>query len=308
MNFADTLIHSIEKNKSFIVAGFDPQLDTFPKFILEEAAAKTNNNDDAVFHALFHFHILAIEALSGSIAAVKPNIAFFEQYGLAGLLAFAHICRILRERNIPVIADVKRGDIGSTAKAYSSAYLGRSNIFGKASPIFDVDAITVNPYLGFDTVETYFDDCKEFGKGLFVLVKTSNPGSASIQGIESVKSKSTISETVAAWLAEKSQLLMGESGYSSLGAVVGATYPDEARALRKLMPKNFFLIPGMGAQGGSAQDAVAGFSSSQSGALINISRGLLGSIPATVTDAGMLAALIRERNTQFNSQISAALA
>ncbi|MBN8550391.1 MAG: orotidine-5'-phosphate decarboxylase [Deltaproteobacteria bacterium] len=307
MNFADRLIQSIQRNKSFIVAGFDPQLETFPRFILEEAAAKTANSEDAVFQALLRFHAIAIEALSGVVSAVKPNIAFFEQYGISGLLAFSHICKMLKEREVPIIADVKRGDIGSTAKAYSAAYLGRAAVFGKPTAMFDVDAITVNPFLGFDTVETYFDDCKEYGKGIFVLVKTSNPGSATLQGIQSNSGK-TISESVAQWLGEKAEQFVGTSGYSSLGAVVGATYPDEARALRKIMPKNFLLIPGMGAQGGSAQDAVAGFSTQKSGALINISRGLLGSIPATITDSPALGLLIRNRALEFNAQVAAALA
>jgi orotidine-5'-phosphate decarboxylase len=185
--------------------------------------------------------------------------------------------------------------------------LGQSNIFGKRSPVFDVDAITVNPYLGYDTIETYFDDCKEFGKGIFVLVKTSNPGSASIQGIQTAAGR-TISESVATWLGEKAELFVGTSGYSSLGAVVGATYPDEARDLRKFMPKNFFLIPGMGAQGGSAEDAVAGFSAQKSGALINISRGILGNLPKTLVTNQDLANLVRTRVADFNNQISRALA
>lgn len=306
MNFADRLLASIQKNTSFIVAGFDPQLETLPRFILEKAARDGATNEDSIYNALVNFHREALTAVSSQIAAVKPNIAFFEQYGLGGLKAFASICALIREHGLPVIADVKRGDIGSTAQAYSSAFLGQSMAFGKRTAIFDVDAITVNPFLGFDTVETYFKDCKEFGKGLFVLVKTSNPGSASIQGLKDSGTGRSISETVARWLAEHASELQGTCGYSGLGAVVGATYPAEARALRELMPTNLFLIPGMGAQGGTASDSVAGFSPKKSGAIINISRGLLGSLNDCV-DAASLRALISERAGIFNKQISEAL-
>ncbi len=305
MNFADRLIASIAQSKSFIVAGFDPQIEAFPQCILDDAAKRTSSNDEAVYAALVNFHQLALDALVGKVAAVKPNIAFFEQYGIAGLRAFASICSMIKERKLPIIADIKRGDIGSTAQAYSSAYLGQVSLFGKKQAVFDVDAITISPYLGFDTVETYFKDCQEFGKGLFVLVKTSNPGSASIQGLK-LQSGQKVAETVATWLADKGAGFLGTSGYSGLGAVVGATYPDEARALRKLMPNNFFLIPGMGAQGGTAQDAVAGFSANKSGAIINISRGLLGTIESAI-ERNSIAPLVGQRADEFNRQVAAAL-
>lgn len=306
-NFADRVISAVQGKKSFIIAGFDPQIETFPKFLLENAAKSAKTTEDLVYTALMDFHRLALTAVHEQVAAVKPNIAFFEQYGLAGLRAFADIVLLIKEHKLLVVADVKRGDIGSTAKAYSAAYLGKSSAFGRAVNTFDVDAITVNPFLGFDTVETYLDDCREFGKGLFVLVKTSNPGSAALQGIEAKQSGHSVSESVAAWLGEKAELLRGSTGYSGLGAVVGATYPDEARKLRTLMPRNLLLIPGMGAQGGSAKDAVAGFSSEGSGALINISRGLLGGLPANVVDDASLVSAVKARAIEFNSQITAAL-
>lgn len=304
-NFANRLLSSIATNNSYIVAGFDPQLDGFPAFILKEASSKATNQD-SIYTALMAFHKIALEALHGKIAAIKPNIAFFEQYGLAGLKAFADICQIAKELKLPVVADVKRGDIGSTAKAYSAAFLGRSKCFGRQEPIFDVDAITVSPYLGFDTIETYFEDCQNYGKGLFVLVKTSNPGSASLQSLK-VGDSSNVSEHVARWLAEKAPLFLGSSGYSSLGAVVGATYPSEAKKLRELMPKNLFLIPGMGAQGGSAEDAIAGFGADKRGGLINISRGLLAGFGDGVNDASSLALGISRRSHEFNQQVLTAL-
>ncbi|MBX7145112.1 MAG: orotidine-5'-phosphate decarboxylase [Oligoflexia bacterium] len=304
-NFADRLLTSIKQRSSYLVAGFDPQLEALPAFILKAASAEPSN-DGAIYSALMSFHKLALETVQHKVAAVKPNIAFFEQYGLAGLRAFADICKLAKDYKLPVIADIKRGDIGSTAKAYSAAFLGRSNIFGRKEPMFDVDAITVNPFLGFDTIETYFDDCSTYGKGLFVLVKTSNPGSASIQGLSAGES-GTVSEHVASWLAERAANFMGSGKYSSLGAVVGATYPGEAKKLRELMPKNLFLIPGMGAQGGSAKDAVAGFGSDKQGGLINISRGLLAGFTDAHCDNSALGAEISKRAEAFNAQVREAL-
>lgn len=318
-NFADRLQAAIQHSQSFIVAGFDPRLEDFPPFILQQAKSRSESQEDAIYNALISFYSLALEASQGAIAAVKPNIAFFEQYGLAGLRAFAAIVNMARERQVLVIADVKRGDIGSTAQAYSAAYLGRSSIFGERTAVFDADAITVSPFLGFDTVQTFFKDCAEYGKGIFVLVKTSNPGSGDIQalraagsGEQSLATGQTVSERLAIWLDSQAPQLMGSSGFSALGAVVGATYPEEARRLRELMPRNLFLIPGMGAQGGSAQDAAAGFArhpqtSLPGGALINLSRGLFGSLPAPCLDQEQLTEEIRKRLAKFNQQIAQAL-
>ena len=314
--FADRLQASIDSSSSHLVAGLDPRIEDFPKFIIDEVKAHSKNRDDLAYQALTSFYALSLEALHGKIAAVKPNIAFFEQYGIGGLRAFADVIKMSREHGLPVIADAKRGDIGSTASAYSAAFLGRSELFGEKFPVFDADALTVNPFLGFDTVETFFKDCVAYGKGLFVLVKTSNPGSGTTQGQFEKNSGSgaarNLSETIACWLAEKAATLAGTCGYSGLGAVVGATYPEEARHLRSLMPTNFFLIPGMGAQGGTAEDAVAGFASLPSrsvrgGAVINVSRGLFGKLPATAQDRAGFAAELKLRAETFNSQIRQAL-
>ena len=196
------------------------------------------------------------------------------------------------ELGLPVIADAKRGDIGSTAQAYSSAFLG------KDAP-FAADALTVNPFLGFDTLEPFIQDCEKYGKGIFVLVKTSNPGSAALQGETSHK--------VAEWLNQSGEKFIGACGYSSLGAVVGATHPEEARELRGAMPKNFFLIPGYGAQGGSAADAVAGFSKTKHGGIINVSRGLCGNIPADIQSYETLKATFESRIRKMNLEIGSCL-
>jgi orotidine-5'-phosphate decarboxylase len=279
MNFADRLTASIARTHSFIVAGFDPQLETFPEVVLAEATRTTRTDEEFVFAALTSFYTLALDALAPHVAAIKPNIAFFEQYGLGGLRAFDIVCRAARERGLPVIADAKRGDIGSTAQAYSRAFIGKVTVGARTIPTWNVDAVTVNPFLGFDTIAPFVADCLDHERGIFVLVKTSNPGSGDIQGIRGGESDLDISGSIARWLDKEGRKLLGTCSFSSLGAVVGAPYPAEAKRLRELMPRNFFLIPGMGAQGGTAADAVAGFGVNERGephgALINLSRGLL---------------------------------
>lgn len=304
MQFADKLFKSIQERQTLIVAGFDPVLDSLPKFILELASSKTTTSADAIYLALVEFHSIALQALQSKVAAIKINIAFFEQYGIPGVIAFTEICKLAKEHQLLLIADAKRGDIGNTAKAYSAAFLGQATAFGQKIAAFDVDALTVNPYLGFDTVESYLDDCIEFGKGLFVLVKTSNPGSNQLQGLCGKLGK-TVAEEVAIWLAEKAEVLKGTCGLSGLGAVVGATYPEEAIKLRSLMPKNYFLIPGMGAQGGSAKDAVAGLAAKKSGGIINISRGLLGGME-NLKSKEEITKTIHTRIDKFNAEIAAA--
>lgn len=310
--FADRLQSSIERSKSYITAGFDPVLESLPPFILEEAQQKCLSDEDAIIYALRTFYGSALEEIHTSIAAVKPNLAFFEQYGLAGIRAYVYICDLIRNYNLPVIADAKRGDIGSTAQAYSRAYLSESNVFGTKKRGFDADALTVNPYLGFDTVEVYLKDCIEYGKGIFVLVKTSNPGSKHIQDLIIAKSNALVNEQVATWINENADKLLGQCRMSGLGAVVGATYPEEAANLRKLMPSSFFLIPGMGAQGGTAESASKGFASLSSekmdaASIINISRGIFSDLPAECKDITSLKAIIGQRVKEYNLAIQSVL-
>lgn len=310
MNFADRLDRSIRDSGSFICAGFDPQLEALPPFILERAG-RCASTDEAVVYALTTFYTLVLDTLAGQVAAIKPNIAFFEQYGLAGLAALVRINELIRERGVPLIIDAKRGDIGSTAKAYSTAFLGRATPFGREVPGLTGDAVTVNPFLGFDTLEPFLADCAEYGRGIFVLVKTSNPGSGDIQG-SSTTAGGSVSELVARWLHEHAAPLTGTCGFSGLGAVVGATYPEEGARLRTIMTKNFLLIPGMGAQGGTAADAIQSFgrtaTGTPGGAIINLSRGLTGSWDASVTSAERLQEVLSERTGRFNSEIAAAVA
>ena len=308
--FADKLQNSISSNSSYLVAGCDPVIEKLPSFILTEAESKSLTDADFFERSLKSFSEIFVSALNKNVAAVKPNIAFFEQYGLAGLKAFKELCAGIQNRGIPLIIDAKRGDIGSTAAAYSAAFLGRSSFKGRAVDSFPCDALTVNPFLGFDTLEPFLKDCIENGKGIFVLVQTSNPGAKDLQGLET--GAGSVSDHVARWIATRGEALLGKCGWSGLGAVVGASYPEEAKRLRRLMPKNFFLIPGLGAQGAQAEDSVAGFASIDRGnsekergaAVINVSRGLL---EGTANSNDELLALIQSNITKFNQQISCAL-
>lgn len=306
--FADRLQASIERSQSFIIAGCDPVLETFPDFLINEARKKCLSDDDAIIYAIKNYYISAAQELHTKIAAVKPNIAFFEQYGLPGLRAFVYLCDEIRNLKLPLVVDAKRGDIGSTAKAYSSAFLGQAGIFGNKKSIFNCDALTVNPYLGFDTVDVFLNDCLEHGKGIFILVKTSNPGSKDIQDIQA-NSGSIISQTVAGWIGKNAEKLIGKCGYSGLGAVVGATHPEQAIQLRKNMPTSIFLIPGMGAQGGTANDAVQGFAKiagKPGGAIVNISRGIFSDIPKECDSWEKLKKIWHQRVDKFNSEIRSA--
>lgn len=304
-NFADQVHAATQATGSFLVAGCDPVLDKLPEFLLAQAEARATSDADFIERALGAFSELFISAVVGKVAAVKPNIAFFEQYGVPGVAAFAKLCTALRSAGVLVIADAKRGDIGSTAAAYSAAFLGKSRIRGRVVANFTADALTVNPFLGFDTLEPFLKDCQEYGKGIFVLVQTSNPGATAIQGLSS--DGRPVREFVAEWLREQAAVLAGSSGWSGLGAVVGASYPDEARRLRQLMPRNFFLIPGLGAQGAAATDSVAGFGvrdGKPGGALINVSRGLL---EGNANSDQELVACIAGNVDRYNKQITDAL-
>ena len=303
--FADRLQASIVSSKSSLVAGCDPVLEKLPSFLLDEAQRATKSDSEFIEWALSRFGDIFLAAVAGKAAAIKPNIAFFEQYGLPGLNAFKRLCDAIRAARVPLIIDAKRGDIGSTAAAYSAAFISGVTIRGTRNVAFECDALTINPFLGFDTLEPFVADCERYGKGLFILLQTSNPGAKDIQGLES-KGK-TVSGYVADWLQANAPRLEGECGFSGLGAVVGASYPDEARALRSILPTTFFLMPGFGAQGAGADDATAGFAvnnGKKSGALVNVSRGLL---EGRADSAEELERLIAGNVAKFNGQLGQAL-
>lgn len=303
--FADRIHRSIQQTRSCLVAGCDPVIEKLPSFIRTEAEQSARSDAEWIERVLRRFCELFVSSVEGKVAGIKPNVAFFEQYGLPGLTVFSDLCGMIRSKNIPLIIDAKRGDIGTTATAYSNAFLGNVSVRGRPFCGFEGDALTVNPFLGFDTLEPFLKDCVERGKGIFVLVQTSNPGAKDLQGLAC--DGRTVSERVAEWIHERSGSLKGACGWSGLGAVVGASYPEEARSLRARMPSSFFLIPGFGAQGADAKDSIAGFgvlNGSVGGALVNVSRGLL---EGSADSEEQLRQLVSRNAEKFNSQLNAAL-
>jgi orotidine-5'-phosphate decarboxylase len=272
--FVDRLITAIKKYDNPTVAGLDPTLDYVPAAIRNEAFRVYGNNFRGAAEAIIVFNKRLIDALCDIVPAVKPQLAYYEMYGIEGIRAFDETCRYAREKGLLVIADGKRNDIGTTAQAYSAAYLGKTKIDDSVHSAFDADALTVNPYLGYDGIKPFINDCAESGKGIFVLVKTSNKSSGQLQDLVTQDGKH-IYEKVAELVNEWGSDVISENGYSSVGAVVGATWPEQAAVLRDIMKKAYILVPGYGAQGGTAQDAVRSFNDDGLGAVINASRSIM---------------------------------
>ena len=242
-NAMDKLINKIKETNNPTVMGLDPRYDMIP----ESIRAKYEKNVEGACKAILEFNKGLIDSVCDIVPAVKPQIAFYEMFGVEGIKVFNETCKYAKEKGMCVIADVKRGDIGSTAAGYSNAYLGKTPLGDEKVSIYDVDFVTVNPYLGIDGVKPFIDDCKEYGKGIFILVKTSNKSSGELQDLK-LEDGRTIYEKVAELVSSWGDELVGEYGYSSVGAVVGATYPIQIKELREIMPKTYFLIPGYGAQ------------------------------------------------------------
>jgi len=273
MNFADRLFEAIEKKQNPSVVGLDPRIAQIPEHIKEERLAKYGDTPQAVAASFLAFNKGIIDAVKGIVPAVKPQMAFYEQYGPYGVEAFQMTVEYAKKNGLIVIEDAKRNDIGSTAVAYANGHLGEvETIKGKARG-FDVDAITVNSYLGTDGVKPFIEQAKN-GKGAFLLVKTSNPSSGELQD-RHLKEGATVYETMAKLVDGWGSEVVGERGYSAIGAVVGATYPREALRLRLMMPKAPFLVPGYGAQGGGAMDTLPCFNDDGYGAIVNSSRGII---------------------------------
>jgi len=272
-HFADQLTNRISKLSNPTVVGLDPRLDKIPQFIKEAAIKQYGESLEAVSVALIVFNVGIIDAIADIVPAVKPQIAFYEQYGHAGLFAYEQTIEHAHKKGMLVIGDAKRNDIGSTSEAYARGHLGTVDVFGKEVAPINADALTVTPYLGSDGITPFTKVCQEHGKGIFVLVRTSNPSSDEIQG-QSVGDH-LLDEEVASLVEGWGRDLIGESGFSSVGAVVGATYPEEARVLRNLMPNQIFLVPGYGAQGGGAEDVKPCFHENGTGAIVNSSRGII---------------------------------
>ncbi len=272
-NYADRLLDAIEKKQNPSVVGLDPRLEQVPSFIKEDMIEKHGRTFEAAAESLLIFNKRIIDAVKDIVPAVKPQIAFYEKYIDHGLRVFVETVKYARKKGLVVIEDGKRNDIGSTAQAYSQGHLGKVDMFGEPVSAIDVDCITVNPYLGIDGIKPFIDDVKAHGKGIFVLVKTSNPSSGDFQNLK-IGDKHMY-EHVAGLVANWNEDTLGSRGYGSVGAVVGATYPEEAVALRKLMPKSIFLVPGYGAQGGDASGVVPNFNPDGYGAIVNSSRGII---------------------------------
>ena len=238
------LIDNIKKTKAPIVVGLDPMLSYVPEHLQKKAFAEYGETLEGAAQAIWQFNKEIVDATWDLIPAVKPQIAMYEQFGLPGLAAFKKTVDYCHEKGLVVIGDIKRGDIGSTSEAYAVGHLGKVQVGSKAYYGFDEDFVTVNPYLGSDGVKPFIKVCKEEKKGLFILVKTSNPSSGEFQDqlVNGRPLYELVGEKVARWGEEH----MGEK-YSYIGAVVGATYPEMGKVLRKLMPKTFILVPGYGA-------------------------------------------------------------
>ncbi|MBQ2835745.1 MAG: orotidine-5'-phosphate decarboxylase [Clostridia bacterium] len=270
INQIDRLIEKIKQTKNPTVMGLDPRYEMLPKCVIE----KYPQTLEGAAQAIIEYNKALIDATYDIIPAVKPQIAFYEMFGIPGMQAFKETCEYAKEKGMIVIADIKRGDIGSTAQGYSNAYLGKTKIGDIEQSIFDVDFITVNPYMGTDCVKPFIDDCKKYNKGLFILVKTSNPSSGELQDLKFENGKEVYKE-VAELVERWGQELIGTNGYSSIAAVVGATYPEQLQQIREIAPHTYFLIPGYGAQGGTARDIAYGFDKNGLGGIVNASRSLM---------------------------------
>lgn len=271
--FADLLTKRIATTSSLLCSGFDPTLEWLPEFARARASQVTSQ-EEFVYTLLMTTFESALEVLAPSVACVKPNAAFFEQFGVGGYRALRDISHLCKSAAVPVILDAKRGDIGSTAQAYAHAYLDPIVVNGSRTEIIHADALTVNPFLGFDTLVPFVAACVNNRKGLFVLVKTSNPGSHDIQNVTAGGGLETIAAKIARIVDQEGKRAIGQSGLSSIGAVVGATYPEEAVQMRALMPQAIFLVPGFGTQGGNAAEAVTALTGPRKGVIVNMSRGL----------------------------------
>ena len=270
MNAIDRLINKIKETNNPTVIGLDPRYELLPKCVLE----KYPDTLEGVSQAIVEYNKALIDETYDVIPAVKPQIAFYEMFGIPGIKAFEETCKYAKQKEMLVIADIKRGDIGSTAQGYSNAYLGKTKIGEKEESIFDVDFVTVNPYMGTDCVKPFIEDCKKYDKGIFILVKTSNPSSGELQDVK-LENGEEVYVKVAKLVEEWGKELRGEYGYSSIAAVVGATYPKQLKEIREIAPHTYFLIPGYGAQGGKAEDIALGFDKNGLGGIVNASRSLM---------------------------------
>lgn len=266
------LIEKIQKTKAPVCVGLDPMLGYIPEHILKKSFGEYGETLKGAADAIWNFNKEIVDHTFDLIPSVKPQIAMYEQFGIEGLMAYEKTVRYCQEKGLFVIGDAKRGDIGSTSAAYATAHLGKVKVGNTVCTAFNTDFLTVNPYLGTDGVKPFVDVCRSDDKGLFVLVKTSNPSSGEFQDqlVNGRPVYELVAEKVVEWGAD-----CMDGAYSNVGAVVGATYPEMSAILRKLMPKTYFLVPGYGAQGGTAKDLKPCFNEDGLGAVVNSSRGII---------------------------------
>lgn len=270
----DLLVEKIKERGNPSVAGLDPKIDYVPMYIREKAYDNYGKNLKGASEAIWEFNRGLIDALYDIVPAVKPQSAFYEMYGLYGEEVLHRTVSYAKEKGLYVILDVKRNDIGTTAEAYSRAYLGKAEIEGELFDVCPVDCVTVNPFPGSDGVKPFINDCIKYDKAIFTLAKMSNPSSGELQDLIT-EDGARVYEKIAARINEWNENTIGKNGYGAVGAVVGATYPEQARTLRKLMPESYFLVPGYGAQGGGAQGVKPCFNDDGLGAVVNSSRGIM---------------------------------
>ena len=270
----DRLIEKIVEKQNPTVAGLDPKLDYIPSYIKEEAFAKYGKTLEGAAEALLVYNKGLIDALCDVVPAIKPQAAYYEMYGWQGVKTLAETIRYAQSKGMFVITDGKRNDIGSTMEAYATAHLGTTDVEGEKFDAFGSDALTVNGYLGTDGIAPLLDICKKGDKGIFVLVKTSNPSSGELQNLE-LEGSEPVYHRMGKMCEEWGEELSSKYGYSGVGAVVGATYPEQLKELREQLKTTFFLVPGYGAQGGGADDVKYAFDENGIGAIINSSRGIM---------------------------------
>lgn len=266
------LIEKIQKTKAPICVGLDPMLSYIPEQVTKKAYAEFGETLEGAAEAIWQFNKTIVDATADLIPSVKPQIAMYEQFGIEGLKAYEKTVKYCQEKGLIVIGDVKRGDIGSTSSAYAAGHIGKVTVGTHTFSGFHTEYITVNPYLGTDGIKPFVDVCNQEDKGIFVLVKTSNPSSGEFQ--DRLADGRPLYELVAEKVVEWGEASM-DGAYSNVGAVVGATYPEMSKRLRKLMPRTYFLVPGYGAQGGTAEDLRYCFNEDGLGAVVNSSRGII---------------------------------
>ena len=266
------LVEKIKKQNAPVVVGLDPMMKFVPKHLQAAAFEQYGETLEGAAEAIWQFNKAIVDCIYDIVPAVKPQVAMYEQFGIPGMAAFKKTVDYCHEKGMVVIGDVKRGDIGSTSEAYAVAHLGKVQVGSSSIAAFDEDFATVNPYFGTDGIDPFIKVCQQEKKGIFILVKTSNPSSGEFQDrlIDGRPLYEHVGEKVNAW----AQSCMGDD-YSYVGAVVGATYPQMGKTLRKIMPKSFILVPGYGAQGGKAEDLVHFFNEDGLGAIVNSSRGII---------------------------------